>query len=71
MTDLLRGSRDLETCEEKHVHPDVLKMLDETMPNEEYLYDLAELFNKRRKPRIVQYLGTLKHFFKRLNRSQG
>ena len=44
MTELLRGSKDLETCEEKHVHPDVLRLLDEKMPEEESLYDLAELF---------------------------
>lgn len=31
-------------CESKEVHADLVKIVEETMPNEEELYDLAELF---------------------------
>ena len=31
-------------CETKHVHKDLLKIVDEKMPEETELYDLAELF---------------------------
>lgn len=33
-----------ECCETVEVHPDLLKIVNETMPDEEALYDLAELF---------------------------
>ena len=31
-------------CEYMHVHEDIIKQVNETMPDEELLYDLAELF---------------------------
>lgn len=36
--------RDLECCETTEVHEELLKIIDEHMPPEEELYDLAELF---------------------------
>lgn len=33
-----------ECCEEKMVHPNLLKIVNSKMPNEETLYDLAEVF---------------------------
>ncbi len=33
-----------ECCEEQCIHTDVLKRIEETMPEETELYDLAELF---------------------------
>lgn len=33
-----------ECCETTEVHQDLLKIVNETMPSEEELYDLAELF---------------------------
>lgn len=35
---------ELECCEETRVHEDLLKLVNETMPEENELYDLAELF---------------------------
>ena len=35
---------DVECCESKEVHRELLKIVDEKMPKEEELYDLAELF---------------------------
>lgn len=35
---------DVECCEECQTHEDVLKVLHEQMPDEDELYDLAELF---------------------------
>ena len=34
----------IECCSENQVHPDLLKIVDDTMPEETELYDLAELF---------------------------
>ena len=34
----------IELCEETHVHPEVLEKVNADMPEEEELYDLAELF---------------------------
>ncbi|EDS72528.1 transcriptional regulator, ArsR family [Anaerofustis stercorihominis DSM 17244] len=34
----------IETCELKHVHKDIVKEVHDKMPDEEKLYDLAELF---------------------------
>ncbi len=34
----------LEKCEYMHVHEDILQKVNEQMPDEEILYDLAELF---------------------------
>ncbi|MCR2032875.1 metalloregulator ArsR/SmtB family transcription factor [Anaerofustis stercorihominis] len=34
----------IETCELKHVHKDIVKQVHDKMPDEEELYDLAELF---------------------------
>ena len=33
-----------ELCESNEVHEDLLKIVDETLPEETELYDLAELF---------------------------
>lgn len=35
---------DVECCETFHSHADVLKLVNEQMPDEDKLYDLAELF---------------------------
>ena len=34
----------IECCSENQVHPDLLKIVNDTMPEETELYDLAELF---------------------------
>ena len=34
----------LEKCEYMHVHEDIVHKVNEQMPDEEFLYDLAELF---------------------------
>ena len=34
----------IECCSENQVHPDLLKIVNDTMPEETALYDLAELF---------------------------
>ncbi len=34
----------LEKCEYMHVHEDIIQKVNEQMPDEEILYDLAELF---------------------------
>ncbi|HIY20326.1 MAG TPA: metalloregulator ArsR/SmtB family transcription factor [Candidatus Flavonifractor merdigallinarum] len=36
--------REPETCEYIHVHEDIVAQVNENMPDEEILYDLAELF---------------------------
>lgn len=36
--------KELECCEAKEIHLDLLKIVNETMPKETELYDLAELF---------------------------
>ena len=35
---------EVENCEYIHVHEDIVAQVNETMPDEEILYDLAELF---------------------------
>lgn len=35
---------DLECCEDREIHEDRLRVVSEKMPDEEELYDLAELF---------------------------
>ena len=41
----MSGKRETaECCEEQCIHTDVLKRIEETMPEETELYDLAELF---------------------------
>ena len=35
---------DCECCESIEIHEDLLKIVNETMPDENELYDLAELF---------------------------
>lgn len=35
---------DVECCEEFHTHDELLKVVNEKMPDEDELYDLAELF---------------------------
>lgn len=35
---------EVEQCEAVHVHQELVKQVNETMPDEEILYDLAELF---------------------------
>ena len=34
----------IECCSENQVHPDLLKIVNDTMPEETELYDLAELY---------------------------
>ena len=36
--------RDVEQCEFMHVHEDIVAQVQKNMPDEEVLYDLAELF---------------------------
>ncbi|MDO5136762.1 MAG: metalloregulator ArsR/SmtB family transcription factor, partial [Eubacteriales bacterium] len=36
--------REIELCETEEVHENLLKLVNETMPEETELYDLAELF---------------------------
>ena len=38
------SAKDIECCEDVSVHQELLKIVDEKMPDEETLYDLAELF---------------------------
>lgn len=37
-------NRETEYCEAEELHEDLIKLVSETMPDEEELYDLAELF---------------------------
>lgn len=37
-------NRETECCEAEELHEDLIKLVSETMPDEEELYDLAELF---------------------------
>ena len=36
--------KDVERCEYMHVHEDIVNQVNQNMPDEEVLYDLAELF---------------------------
>lgn len=36
--------KDIECCETTHVHEDILSLVNASMPDENKLYDLAELF---------------------------
>lgn len=36
--------RDIEVCDCEEIHKDLLKLVDEALPDEEELYELAELF---------------------------
>lgn len=36
--------KDLACCDAGHIHEEVIRRVNETMPDEEILYDLAELF---------------------------
>ena len=38
------ATEELECCEDCHIHPDRLDIVNSGMPEEEELYDLAELF---------------------------
>lgn len=38
------GLPEVEHCELVHVHEDIIKRVDRTMPDDETLYDLADLF---------------------------
>lgn len=40
----MANDREMELCETDEVHEELLKIVRETMPPEEELYDLAELF---------------------------
>lgn len=35
---------DIELCEQKEVHTELVKLVNDTLPGEDRLYDLAELF---------------------------
>lgn len=39
-----QDGNDIECCSETHVHQELLTIVNETMPDETELYDLAELF---------------------------
>ncbi len=39
-----KGLQEAERCELIHVHEDIIKKVDRTMPDDETLYDLADLF---------------------------
>ena len=41
-----------ELCESNEIHEDLLKIVDETLPEETELYDLAELFKVSYRQRI-------------------
>lgn len=41
---MARENENAECCMEEYVHEDLLKIVNETMPEETELYDLAELF---------------------------
>ena len=36
--------KDVERCDYMHVHEDIVTQVNQNMPDEEFLYDLAELF---------------------------
>ena len=38
------GSNDIEKCGYSHIHEDIVEKVNKNMPDEEVLYDLAELF---------------------------
>ena len=40
----MNKDRDIERCDDYEIHTDVLKKVSESLPAEEKLYDLAELF---------------------------
>ena len=40
----MENDKNAECCESYEIHEDLLKKVRETLPREEYLYDLAELF---------------------------
>ena len=41
---MYKKDKNVECCEAEEVHADLLKIVEDTMPDEEELYDLAELF---------------------------
>lgn len=41
---MYKKDKNVECCETEEVHADLLKIVEDTMPDEEELYDLAELF---------------------------
>ncbi len=41
---MLNSDKDIEKCEYMHVHEDVVKKVNNEMPDEEVLYDLAEFY---------------------------
>ncbi len=40
----MEDNMQLESCEYMHAHPDLVKKVNDDMPDEEILYDLAELY---------------------------
>ena len=44
LTDSPPQAQDLDHCDYMHVHEEIVAQVNETMPDEEILYDLAELF---------------------------
>ena len=44
LTDSPPQAHDLDHCDYMHVHEEIVAQVNETMPDEEILYDLAELF---------------------------
>lgn len=45
----------MECCESIEIHEDLLKIVNETMPDENELYDLAELFKVFGDQRELEY----------------
>ena len=41
---MAKSLNDVEVCDHEEVHSDLVKLVNETMPDENKLYDLAELF---------------------------
>ncbi len=51
--------RDVEQCEFMHVHEDIVAQVEKNMPDEEVLYDLAELFKVFGDPTRLKLLAAL------------
>ena len=44
MAEKLQNNDEIECCEDHEIHEELLKIVNEKMPDEETLYDLAELY---------------------------
>ena len=59
-----------ELCESNEIHEDLLKIVDETLPEETELYDLAELFKVFGDSTRIRILFVLFDLAKALNMTQ-